>query len=90
MKQRDAAQIIFRTVVFAGAMLGTGCGGKKPQQPTTSNQAQPSTQNATPENATPADPCASKPDPCAANNPCRPRPNTDPCARPTGRGFVLS
>ena len=97
--KRDAAQTIFRTVVFAGAMLGTACGGKKPEPAAPSN-TQPSTENASPQ---PPDPCAGQQDPCAASedpcagqdpcaaaNPCRPRPNTDPCARPTGRGFVLS
>lgn len=90
--KRDAAQTIFRTVVFAGAMLGTGACGKKPAPAAPANTAPaadpaattPETDNATP---TP-DPCAgASADPCGGGE----RPRTDPCAGGgMGRGFVLS
>ncbi len=89
--KRDPAQTIFRTVVFAGAMLGTGaCGGKKAST-TPPNNATPTTDNAMPDGTTAApDPCAGQ-DPCAAADPCGSRPRgDDPCGGGTGRGFVLS
>jgi hypothetical protein len=88
---RDHTKTIWRTVVFAGAMLGTpACGGKDkpPEMPknestATDNQTKPT---ATPDPANPCNPC----------NPC----SADPCAdRPRGggdeeggmgRGFILS
>jgi hypothetical protein len=89
--KRDATQTIWRTVVFAGAMLGApACGSKKPANTTPSNNATPAATEAAPstDNATPA------PDPAAAADPCeggeRPRGN-DPCGGGgMGRGFVLS
>lgn len=90
--KRDATQTIWRTVVFAGAMLGApACGSKKPANTTPSNNATPASTEAAPaetENAMPA------PDPAAAADPCeggeRPRGN-DPCeGGGMGRGFVLS
>ena len=94
--KRDTAQTIFRTVVFAGAMLGTSaCGGKKPAPASPSNTA-PTTEQATPadpaaDQAKPVeggDPCAAGVDPCAGGE--RPR-GTDPDGGGgAGRGFVLS
>ena len=89
-----ATKTIWKTVVFAGAMLGTAaCGGKKtePTTPAATDTAGDSGNvGETPDTAA-GDPCAA--DPCAAD-PC-----ADPCAgRPrgvsdegeTGRGFILS
>ena len=90
--KRDAAQTIFRTVVFAGAMLGAPACGKKPAPAAPTN---------TTEAGKPGDPASmqgdQKPDeanPCG--NPCA----ADPCGRPrgadedggggAGRGFILS
>ena len=91
--KRDATQTIWRTVVFAGAMLGApACGSKKPANTTPSNNATPSAETApaadpSTENATPADPAAAA-DPCVGGE--RPRGN-DPCeGGGMGRGFVLS
>jgi hypothetical protein len=98
--KRDTTQTIWRTVVFAGAMLGApACGSKKPQNTTpannttpagdTTNQtAAPDTANQTPD--TPgADPCAGGADPCGGE---RPRGSDDAGAgkKPRGRGFVLA
>jgi hypothetical protein len=86
-------KIIWRTVVFAGAMLGApACGGKdKPASTTPSNDT--TTENATTtDTATqpdPANPC----NPCAANpcNPCGDRPRGgDDEEGGMGRGFILS
>jgi len=89
--KRDAAQTIFRTVVFAGAMLGAGACGKKPAPATPANTA-------TEAGAKPADPAmmqgedkpaASGEDPCA--NPCAaPRSRGGDEGGGTGRGFILS
>ena len=94
--KRDAAQIIFRTVVFAGAMLGAGACGKKP--------APAAPKSPTTETGKAGDPAMkgdTKPD--AAANPCGNPCGGDPCsdgARPrgtdddggggVGRGFILS
>lgn len=91
--KRDPAQTIFRTVVFAGAMLGTGaCGGKQASSTTPSN-ATPAPDNATPAGGTTAapDPCAGQEDPCAGADPGGSRPRgDDPDGGGAGRGFVLS
>lgn len=100
--KRDAAQTIFRTVVFAGAMLGAGCGKKAapvaPMPDNSANDPAP-TQPADPadpstDTAMPDDPCAGG-DPCADADPCggeRPRgsDDEDPCGGGMGRGFILS
>lgn len=90
--KRDATQTIWRTVVFAGAMLGApACSKKKADTTpvnnaapaTTEPQAAPSTDNATPDPGA-ADPCAGM----------RERGAVDPCeggeGGARGRGFVLS
>ncbi|MBK9029744.1 MAG: hypothetical protein IPL61_00120 [Myxococcales bacterium] len=90
--RREATKTIWKTVVFAGAMLGTAaCGGKAaPATDTTTKTAQPAPDETTP------DPCADQANPCGDDS-------TDPCADPCadrirgvseegdmGRGFVLS
>ena len=96
MMKRDTAQTIFRTVVFAGAMLGSSaCGGKKPAPVQPSNTAPEATEQVPPDQAEPAkpteegaDPCAAGADPCAGGE--RPR-GTDPDGGGgAGRGFILS
>lgn len=100
--KRDTAQTIFRTVVIAGAMLGSGAGcGKKAANttptPINTEAADPTTADPTavdPANATP-DPCAGAgADPCASADPCaggeRPRGTDDDGGGGAGRGFVLS
>src|SRR5689334_19995830 len=98
--KRDAASTIFRTVVFAGAMLGAGaCGGKKTQTttPTTpGNTAKPdgdakmenggTTPDMKPDDHAGGDPCGS--DPCGGGE--RPRGSDDDGGGGTGRGFILS
>ena len=92
--KRDTAKTIFRTVVFAGAMLGGGCSKKS------------TTPVMVPANASPvADPAATdpntggaeapSPDPCAGAeaDPCaggEARPHAGDGGGGTGRGFVLS
>ncbi len=92
--KRDTAKTIFRTVVFAGAMLGGGC-SKKSTTPATvpANTSPVADPNATDPNnggpdVTSPDPCAgAEADPCAGGE--RPRPNGDGGGG-AGRGFVLS
>jgi hypothetical protein len=89
--KRDAASTIFRTVVFAGAMLGApGC-GKKQAASTTPPPADPALMQG---GETGGDPCAGDPcagDPCAGD-PCagRPRGTDDDGGGGMGRGFILS
>lgn len=89
---RDHSKVIWRTVVFAGAMLGApACGGKaKPPEPTPANAAS-ADQPAPP----PADPTADpdQPNPCNPDdaNPCGDRPRgSDDEEGGIGRGFILS
>ena len=84
--KRDTTKVIWRTVVFAGAMLGApACGGKaKPAEPTPSNdqQAQPTSPETTPpQTPDPANPC----NPCGGE---RPRGGDEEGGM--GRGFILS
>lgn len=90
--KRNTAQTIFRTVVFAGAMLGApACKKNAPATtpPTnTSTEPAPKEEGApvTTETATPTgDPCA---DPCAGGE--RPRGVDDDGGGGEGRGFILS
>ena len=89
--KRETTQTIWRTVVFAGAMLGgPACGKSKPATTTPpTNVADPA--------AKPADTATTKPtpiaptttaDPCAGQD--RPRGTDDDGGGGTGRGFVLS
>jgi hypothetical protein len=91
--KRDATKVIWRTVVFAGAMLGAPACGKKQAQTTPQNTAKPTDTTTTPETATgttpdPAtDPCAGQGgDPCAG----RIRGADEDGGGGAGRGFVLS
>ena len=100
--KRDTAGTIFRTVVFAGAMLGTPACSKKPATNSPKNMATEPAKTGDPammqgEKANkPAkhadgDPCGG--DPCGGD-PCGERPrggnDDDPCGGGTGRGFILS
>lgn len=96
--RRGATETIWKTVVFAGAMLGSACGSKS--KPPVAATPDPMTQQADPNDPNakkkaPDDPCA---DPCAEANPCGDE-WTDPCADRIrgssdeggeGRGFILS
>jgi hypothetical protein len=88
--KRDAAQTIWRTVVFAGAMLGApACSKPKPATTTpTANPTDPAkpdpTATAKPDGTDPA-----TPNPCGGDAP-RPRGTDDDGGGGVGRGFVLS
>jgi len=94
--KRDAAQTIFRTVVFAGAMLGAGACGKKPAPAAPKNTTTETGKagdpamkgEAKPDGANPCagDPCAG--DPCAGGE--RPRGTDEDGGGGVGRGFILS
>ncbi len=88
--KRNSAQTIFRTVVFAGAMLGAPACKKNPPAattpPTNTSTSEPTDQTPTTDSTTDAtDPCA---DPCAAGE--RPRGVDDDGGGGEGRGFILS
>ena len=87
-----ATSTIWKTVVFAGAMLGTPACSKKQAQTTPSNQAKPAeTETTTEPGMDPvnedqnADPAV---DPCAGMD--RPRGSDEDGGGGMGRGFVLS
>jgi hypothetical protein len=88
MIKRDATQTIWRTVVFAGAMLGAPACSKKPAP------AAPSTTQPAATDGVPGDPASATPpdsgDPCG--DPCAgmARPRGDDEGGGMGRGFVLS
>ncbi len=88
--KRDPTKVIWRTVVFAGAMLGTpACTKNKPpttpQPPATTQPAtQPTTDPATQTTGTTPTPA---PDPAED---CRVRGCDDDGGGGAGRGFVLS
>lgn len=95
-----ATKTIWKTVVFAGAMLGTAaCGGqKKSAEPTTPAATDTAGDSGSTGGETPdttatdtADPCGGDPcagDPCA--DPCGGRPRGVSDEGDTGRGFILS
>ena len=96
--RRGATETIWKTVVFAGAMLGSAAGCSK-SKPPVAPQPDPMAQQADPNDPEAKkkqpDPCA---DPCAEANPCGDE-WTDPCADRVrgssdeggeGRGFILS
>lgn len=91
--KRDATKVIWRTVVFAGAMLGAPACSKNKPQTTPTNTAKPTdpaaTQQMQGDKANTPDPCAG--DPCAGD-PCagRIRGADDDGGGGAGRGFVLS
>lgn len=96
--KRDSAAVIFRTVVFAGAMLAVPACSKKPapQAPTQPTAAPASGEGAMkmegdkkPAGADDhgeGDPCAG--DPCGGGE--RPRGSDDDGGGGVGRGFILS
>ncbi len=96
--KRDTAATIFRTVVFAGAMLGAPACSKKPTATTPKNTASEPAKTSDPammqsdaakKPAAPdddADPCAG--DPCGGGE--RPRGSDDDGGGGMGRGFILS
>jgi hypothetical protein len=84
-----ATKTIWRTVVFAGAMLGApACAKKKPpvtpENTATQTDQTQSTQSQTPPPAQGTDPCAGDP------NAGRPRGSDNDGGGGMGRGFVLS
>jgi hypothetical protein len=101
-RHRDSSSTIWRTVVFAGAMLGVpACGGSpKPAPATPQNAAGPEaapaptpttqTEPAKPDTTPAADPCAGQPMPQQATKtedpPADPQPATPPKKRPRGGG----
>jgi hypothetical protein len=86
--KRDTTQTIWRTVVFAGAMLGApACTKPKPAPttpPTNAQKPEPT------ETAKPTPPPTQTADPCAGQEPQEQRPRGVDVDRPIGRGFVLS
>ena len=90
--KRETTQTIWRTVVFAGAMLAVpACSKPKPAQTTPANTAaapdpkKPDTATTMKPDGTP------QPDPCAGDDGVgRPRGTDDDGGGGTGRGFVLS
>ena len=92
--KRDASQTIWRTVVFAGAMLGAPACSKKNATTTPSNNAKPASTDTAPAGdtaaQTPAEPAGdASADPCAGGDE-RPRGTDDDGGGGVGRGFVLS
>ena len=93
--KRDTTQIIWRTVVFAGAMLGApACSKNKPATPVPPSNTAAATNGGDPNMAQtkPATTTAGTADPCDGSTPADPRPRgTDADGGGgTGRGFVLS
>jgi hypothetical protein len=82
--KRTATSTIWKTVVFAGAMLAAPIGCTKSDS-TASTMPENRDVTATPDEGD--DPCAG--DPCAGD-PCGDRWDGDPCEGGVGRGFVLS
>jgi hypothetical protein len=96
--KRDATQTIWRTVVFAGAMLGAPACSKKNASTTPANTTAPAATETAPAADGSADPAAQTPAEPAADtsaDPCmggddRPRGTDDDGGGGVGRGFVLS
>ena len=100
--KRDTAATIFRTVVFAGAMLGAPACSKKPAANSPKNTSSEPAKTGDPAMMQ-GDPTAKKPDmkgheggeqdPCGGD-PCgggeRPRGTEDDGGGGMGRGFILS
>ena len=98
--KREATQTIWKTVVFAGAMLGTPACKSKPAAttptPATAKPAAPQGEGSASSGTTEPAADASAPDP-SAGDPCnapdspdRPRGADDDGGGGIGRGFVLS
>ena len=96
--KRDTAAVIFRTVVFAGAMLGApACTKSKPSTTTPSNTSAKTGDNGmapTNGSGSGSGTATTTPDqPDEGGNPCGGEPDPRPRGGgdvPTGRGFVLS
>jgi len=96
MNRHGATSTIWKTVVFAGAMLGApGCSKKAPPTtPVADTAADPATDAPADDTATEpteatANPCGDgSADPCA--DPCGGRPRGVDDEGSTGRGFILS
>jgi hypothetical protein len=89
--KRETTQIIWRTVVFAGAMLGSpGCGKSKPAAttPPSNTQTEPAKKPEDTTTVAKPDPTTTPTDPCAGQD--RPRGTDDDGGGGVGRGFVLS
>lgn len=89
--KRETNQVIWKTVVVAGAMLGTPACKSKPAPTTpptnTTTTTTTTTDTVTAKPATPTDPA----DPCnAPDSPDRPRGADDDGGGGVGRGFILS
>jgi len=94
-QRRDATRTIWKTVVFAGAMLGGACGGKKAEPTTPAPATSGGEQQAQPSDDAAANPCATsdEPDPCGYDpcaDPCGGRPRGVSDEGDVGRGFLLS
>jgi hypothetical protein len=92
--RRDASKTIWKTVVFAGAMLGSAGCHKTKAAPTTPPATVTDPKAADPA-ATPTDPAATPTadtpaDPCASADPCGDRARGTSDEGSTGRGFILS
>jgi hypothetical protein len=88
-QRRESTKTIWKTVVFAGAMLGSAaCGSKAKPATTTPDPAEEAKANTGDPCATPDDPCANPDDPCA--DPCGDRVRGVSDEGDVGRGFVLS
>jgi hypothetical protein len=91
---RDSTQTIWRTVVVAGAMLGTpACKAKPaPTTPAPASNTAPATDPTTPQANAKPDPTTPDPgDPCnAPDSPTRTRGADDDGGGGVGRGFILS
>ena len=88
--KREATKTIWRTVVFAGAMLGAPACSKKQAATTPTNAAKPAPEPApAADNTTPAPATDAPADPCAGGVE-RPRGTDDDGGGGMGRGFVLS
>lgn len=95
--KRDTTAVIWRTVVFAGAMLGApACSKSKPAATTPSNTSSKASNGGDTGMAPTDGKAATKPDPNGEPNPCaggpdpRPRGTDDENGGGMGRGFVLS
>jgi hypothetical protein len=88
--KRDTTQTIWRTVVFAGAMLGAPACNKKPAAttPPTNTQKTDATPTATGQGSAQGTAPSTAGDPCAGQE--RPRGTDDDGGGGVGRGFVLS
>lgn len=91
--KRPANQVIWRSVVVAGAMLGTPACKSKPANTTPNNTTTPTAGSADPAaKPDPNAPQTGQADPCTGDvsSPDRPRGADDDGGGGVGRGFILS